>query len=84
MNQECWEIALKRHLMAGHSYFCILQNRQKRMAKTLETVTVPIGNRLYKFELTGNKLVNPKVLLDLPGSRHSAHNEGEDPNWPRQ
>ena len=26
----------------------------------------PISNRVYKYELVNNKLVNPKVILDLP------------------
>ena len=26
----------------------------------------PLGNRLYRYELQNNKLVNPKLLLDLP------------------
>ena len=26
----------------------------------------PIGNRVYRYELVDNKLVNPKLLLDLP------------------
>jgi glucose/arabinose dehydrogenase len=26
----------------------------------------PLGNRLYRFELLGNKLVNPRLMLDLP------------------
>ena len=28
----------------------------------------PLGNRLYRYELVDNKLVNPKLLLDLPAS----------------
>ena len=28
----------------------------------------PLGNRLYRYELVGNKLVNPKLLLDLPAT----------------
>jgi aldose sugar dehydrogenase len=36
----------------------------------------PIGNRLYKYELKSNKLVNPKLLLDLPASPSPAHNGG--------
>ena len=28
----------------------------------------PLGNRLYRYELTDNKLVNPKLLLDLPAT----------------
>jgi len=33
----------------------------------------PLGNRVYKYELRNGKLVNPKLLLDLPalpGPRH--------------
>src|ERR687885_1516479 len=26
----------------------------------------PIGNRLYRYELVNDKLINPKLLLDLP------------------
>jgi hypothetical protein len=26
----------------------------------------PLGNRLYRYEMVDNKLVNPKLLLDLP------------------
>jgi aldose sugar dehydrogenase len=36
----------------------------------------PQGNRLYKYELISNKLVNPELLLDLPASPRSDHNGG--------
>lgn len=38
----------------------------------------PIGNRLYRYELSENrsKLVNPKLLLDLPYLPGPAHNGG--------
>lgn len=38
----------------------------------------PIGNRLYKYELAlnSNKLLNPKLILDLPKYRGAAHNGG--------
>ncbi|HET6800445.1 MAG TPA: PQQ-dependent sugar dehydrogenase, partial [Nitrososphaeraceae archaeon] len=36
----------------------------------------PIGNRVYKYELVNNKLVNPKVILDLPALPGSCHNGG--------
>jgi aldose sugar dehydrogenase len=38
----------------------------------------PIGNRLYRYELSGNgsKLVNPTLLLDLPYQPGPAHNGG--------
>jgi aldose sugar dehydrogenase len=37
----------------------------------------PVASRLYKYELTNEKLVNPKLLLELPavpGPRHNAGN----------
>jgi len=34
----------------------------------------PLGNRLYRYDLIDNKLVNPKLLLDLPIKPGPAHN----------
>ena len=34
------------------------------------------GNRLYRYELQENKLVNPKLLLDLPAAPGPGHNGG--------
>ena len=31
------------------------------------------GDRLYRYELLGNKLVNPKLLLDLKFTNQSKH-----------
>jgi len=41
--------------------------------------TEPIGNRLYRYELTqdGTKLINPKLLLDLPAIPGPGHNGGK-------
>ena len=36
-----------------------------------------IGNRLYKYQLVDNKLINPKLLLDLPASPGPMHHGGE-------
>jgi glucose/arabinose dehydrogenase len=36
----------------------------------------PIGNRLYRYELLDNQLLNPKLLLDLPYSPGPYHNGG--------
>ena len=36
----------------------------------------PIGNRLYRYELVDTKLVNPKLLLDLPFTPGPNHNGG--------
>src|SRR6476660_350690 len=37
----------------------------------------PLGNRLYRYDLINNKLVNPKLLLELPSTPDSAHNGGK-------
>jgi glucose/arabinose dehydrogenase len=37
---------------------------------------VPLGNRLYRYELVDNKLINPKILLDLPAKPGSVHQGG--------
>src|SRR5919198_1087249 len=38
----------------------------------------PLGNRLYRYELVNNsKLVNPKLLLDLPATPGPFHNAGK-------
>src|SRR5918996_1199252 len=36
----------------------------------------PLGNRLYRYELIHDKLMNPKLLLDLPTKPGPAHNGG--------
>ena len=36
----------------------------------------PEGNRLYRYELVDDKLVNPKLLLDLPAVPGPRHNGG--------
>jgi glucose/arabinose dehydrogenase/predicted phosphodiesterase len=39
----------------------------------------PLGNRLYRYELTNDtaKLINPKLLLDLPATPGPGHNGGK-------
>jgi aldose sugar dehydrogenase len=41
--------------------------------------TEPIGNRLYRYELTkdGSRLINPKLLLDIPATPGPGHNGGK-------
>ena len=38
---------------------------------------IPLGNRLHRYDLVGDKLINPKLLLNLPSTPGSAHNGGE-------
>ncbi|HYZ49941.1 MAG TPA: PQQ-dependent sugar dehydrogenase [Nitrososphaeraceae archaeon] len=42
---------------------------------TCDPAGEPLGNRLYRYELVDNKLVNPLLLLNLP-SDHNQHNGG--------
>lgn len=37
----------------------------------------PLGNRLYKYDLANNRLVNPKLLLDLPVGSPDVNNVGK-------
>jgi glucose/arabinose dehydrogenase len=37
----------------------------------------PLGNRLYRYELIDNKLLNPKLLLDLPATPGAIGNGGK-------
>ena len=37
----------------------------------------PLGNRLYRYDLVDNKLVNPRMLLDLPTGTPDDENIGE-------
>ena len=41
-----------------------------------DNTTQSIANRLYRYELTDNKLTNPKLLLDLPATPGPRHNGG--------
>lgn len=36
-----------------------------------------IGNRLYRYELKDNSLINPKLLLDIPASTYPMHHGGK-------
>ena len=38
---------------------------------------IPLGNRLYRYDLVNDKLVNPKLLLDLPSGPCCIHNGGK-------
>jgi len=38
---------------------------------------IPLGNRLYRYDLVDDKLVNPKLLLDLPSEPCCVHNGGK-------
>jgi len=37
----------------------------------------PIGNRVYRYELAGDSLINPLLLMDLPANPGPRHNGGD-------
>jgi glucose/arabinose dehydrogenase len=47
---------------------CFMDNCKKSLE--------PLGNRLYRYMINDNKLVNPKLLLDLPVSPGPRENSG--------
>ncbi|HKQ22663.1 MAG TPA: PQQ-dependent sugar dehydrogenase [Nitrososphaeraceae archaeon] len=46
------------------------------LAYRCESGTEPLGNRLYRYELSDDKLVNPRLLLSLPATPGPTHNGG--------
>jgi glucose/arabinose dehydrogenase len=44
---------------------------------SITTGRQPLGNRLYRYELGNNKMLNPKLLLDLPSTPNDFHNGGK-------
>jgi aldose sugar dehydrogenase len=61
----------------GHTYVFLYFTETELVDR--EDVTEgndPIGNRLYRYELVNDKLVNPKLLLDLPAVPGPRHNGG--------
>ena len=52
--------------------FLYYTETKSKDGEDLEEGGVVLGNRLYRYELENNKLVNPKLLLDLPAD-HPEH-----------
>ena len=56
--------------------FLYLTESSKKDGSDISEGQEPLGNRLYRYELVGDKLVNPKLLLDLPAGPYPYHNGG--------
>jgi len=56
--------------------FLYFTESAKKDGNDISEGQVPLGNRLYRYELVGDKLVNPKLLLDLPAEPYPYHNGG--------
>jgi glucose/arabinose dehydrogenase len=76
--------------MSNHGYANAHHNRTttayvflyytQAQAHTGDDITAgkqPLGNRLYRYELNNNKLLNPKLLLELPATPGAIGNGGK-------
>jgi glucose/arabinose dehydrogenase len=56
--------------------FLYFTESESQVAEDKGSGSETIGNRLYRYELVNDKLVNPKLLLDLPSEPGAWHNGG--------
>jgi len=71
-------IALSKDAITRHTYiFLYFTEAQTKDGDDVSKAKDPIGNRLYRYELVDNKLVHPKLLLDLPSTPGPNHNAGK-------
>jgi glucose/arabinose dehydrogenase len=70
-------IAISKNFIPGHTYvFLYYTEAELADREDVNEGKAPLGNRLYRYELVNNKLVNPKLLLDLPADPGPRHNGG--------
>jgi len=61
----------------GHTYvFLYFTETESADREDVVEGNDPLGNRLYRYELVNDKLVNPKLILDLPAIPGPRHNGG--------
>jgi glucose/arabinose dehydrogenase len=61
----------------GHTYVYLYYTEAETAdAEDISKGIDPLRNSLYRYELVNNKLVNPKLLLDLPAIPGPRHNGG--------
>ena len=61
----------------GHTYvFLYYTEAESADRDDMTDGKAPLGNRLYRYELVNDKLVDPKLLLDLPANPGPRHNGG--------
>ena len=69
-------IAVSKYIL-GHTYVFIYYTESELAdAEDVSEGKEPLGNRLYRYELVNNRLINPKLLLDLPAIPGPRHNGG--------
>jgi glucose/arabinose dehydrogenase len=71
-------IAIARH-ETDHRIYVFLYYTESATGRDGDDISIkkePLGNRLYRYEYDNGKLINPKLLLDLPTIPGPAHNGG--------
>ncbi|MFZ0513653.1 MAG: PQQ-dependent sugar dehydrogenase, partial [Candidatus Nitrosopolaris sp.] len=63
-------IAIAKHTTVTGTTFVFLYYTESNSG-------VPIGNHVYRYELVDNKLINPKLILNLPTSPGPFHDGGK-------
>jgi glucose/arabinose dehydrogenase len=72
-------IAVARHLPATYVFLYFTESSDEKdgsdecESRNHCTSGNPVGHRLYRYELEDNKLINPKLLLDLPTNPGADH-----------
>ena len=70
-------IALSSQSNTGLTYvFLYYTEAELTDSEDIIEAKAPLGNRLYRYELVNNKLINPVLLLDLPAIPGPRHNGG--------
>jgi aldose sugar dehydrogenase len=71
-------IAISRSEINNRTYVFLYftESATGRDGDDITTKKEPLGNRLYRYEYIDGKLVNPKLLLNLPASPWPYHNGG--------
>jgi aldose sugar dehydrogenase len=70
-------IAISKDI-SGHTYvFLYYTEAETADREDMTDGKAPLGNRLYRYELVDDKLINPKLLLDLPADPGPRHNGGK-------
>lgn len=62
------------HKRPSNVFLYYTESRNKDGEDDSENSVPPLGNRIYKYDLVDNRLLNPTLLLDLPalpGPRHA-------------
>src|SRR5438552_114704 len=64
-------IAITKHMVANGNTFVFLYYTENNGSGS------PLGNRVYRYELVDNKLINPKLILNLPATPGPFHDGGK-------